>query len=203
LAAYEDWLRRARRLIDELPDHEKKLAELRAKASPLSAEERARARRAHPRLAELERVQRHLAYLRAPRPLPEPPPEPEPPADGAAALNLEAWALVDPGRADWGGEGRGLALARSALALPELTPSRRASLLDTLAWALIANGRFDEALTEAEHALAVVPSEEREPLEDSRARLRAWLAREADPARAAERAEELAALEQRRIELEG
>jgi len=203
LEAYEGWLRRARRLIEERPEHEKTLAELRAKASPRSAEERARARSAHPRLAELERLQRHLAYLRAPRPLPEPPPESGPPAGDAAALNLEAWTLVDPARTDWGGEGRGLALARRALAQDGLTPSLRASLLDTLAWALIANGRFDEALTEEQRALAMAPAVERKPLEDSQARMRAWLAREADPARAAERSEELAALEQRRIELEG
>ena len=63
----------------------------------------------------------------------------------AVDANIEAWALVDPDRADKATDvAYALSLARDALAnSPGYLPLR-----ETYAWALFSNGRFDEALAE-------------------------------------------------------
>jgi len=52
--AYESWLERARVLIEELPQHERRRQDVLSRALPRSSEERARDRREHPLAAELE-----------------------------------------------------------------------------------------------------------------------------------------------------
>ena len=60
IARYEGWLARAEALMGELPGHEVKLAELRSKSVPWTAEEQAQQRAEHKKLPELERAQREL-----------------------------------------------------------------------------------------------------------------------------------------------
>ncbi|MEQ1893527.1 MAG: SUMF1/EgtB/PvdO family nonheme iron enzyme, partial [Planctomycetota bacterium] len=171
---YEAWLKRAQALVDELPQHEKKLGELRAEALPWTPEMQAQQRASHPRLKELESIQRHLAYLRL-FAAAEPPKEASAAALGidssalpkdANGINDLAWPLVDPERKDWGGEAKGLALARKAIELASsLSAPERAGIRDTLAWALFANARFDDAVWEEEQAVDEVGAEQKKEFE--------------------------------------
>jgi formylglycine-generating enzyme required for sulfatase activity/serine/threonine protein kinase len=185
IPAMQAWLARAAKLVagmepgaDGDPGHRAQLAALEDKALPLAPEERARLVAAHPRGPELARVEREIAALeraadvragrRAKGTL-----EAELPADlglGAEpptteALNVRAFDLVDPARAEFGREGEGLALAR--LTLEQAAPDERYSVLDTLAWAQLANGLDAEALESSRAALAEVPSGGESIFEDS------------------------------------
>ncbi|HEX6884600.1 MAG TPA: bifunctional serine/threonine-protein kinase/formylglycine-generating enzyme family protein [Planctomycetota bacterium] len=170
---YRAWIARGDALMGELPLHEQRLAELERGALPWSAAELEEHRARHPLRAELERERRRAAYLATVSAVLEtgtPPPEPELPslpsadeAGGALSLAGWAWTKVDPLRTDWGGEGLGLALARRALALAR--EEERARVRMTLAWALLANGRIDEALTEGEQAVASARPGEKELLQ--------------------------------------
>ncbi len=209
---YEEWLRKARDLVAELPDHERKLFELRAKSVPWTAEDQARHRAEHPKLAELEGAQRHVAYLHELRTALESSavvrdPRPEEVAVDLASLpanandvNALAWDLIDPERKDWGAEARGLVLARQAVALA--SPEERAGIRDTLAWALFANGRFDEAMAEEEQALEEAAADKKRDFEGYVERLKQRIEEEIDPEKESDRAQHLAALEQHIAELE-
>jgi serine/threonine protein kinase len=144
---YETWLERAESLVAELPDHERTLAELRARSLPWTKEEQARQRAGHPKLAELERTQRHVEHrhrLRAALEAAEQPGDPTPEELGLDPASLPATAneledlargLIDPDRTDWGGEAKGLVLARRAVELAAgLPPAERAGIRDSLAW---------------------------------------------------------------------
>jgi formylglycine-generating enzyme required for sulfatase activity/serine/threonine protein kinase len=181
---YLDWLRRAEALAARLPGYEASLAELRARARRLNAEERAHRRASDPHYAELEATRGHLEFLRrqqaaleAPEPLADPAPEAvgvdfaSLPAD-ARRLNELAWPLVDPARLGWGREAEGLVLARRAVLLSS-DRAERAVIRDTLAWALFAAGRLDEALAEEEQALAEAPEEKKAEFAGYLAKLRA------------------------------
>jgi serine/threonine protein kinase/formylglycine-generating enzyme required for sulfatase activity len=181
--AYREWIRKAEGLAGDLPRHEARLAALRAQALPWTEEERADQRARHPRLVEFEHETMRLAFLRrlvqrrsSTEEHHEPTPEDvglspaEQPDVGTA--NEMAWKRVDPDRTTWGDEALGLVLARNALEratdLPlsssewgsswwgegyETASARRASIRDTLAWALFANGRFEEAMEEERRAV--------------------------------------------------
>ena len=70
-------------------------------------------------------------------------------------FNSAAWALVDPDREDKDTDvERGLRLAR--LAVKRKGPSIHPPLHDTLAWALFANGQYEEAIASSEKALELV-----------------------------------------------
>ena len=215
LPRYEDWLKRADALVSELPDHERKLAELRAKARPWTEEEQVRHRAGHPKLAELESARRHMEHRRklsASLETDAAASATSPDGDGldstslpetADALNEIAWPMIDPGRKDWGREQEGLVLARRAMELAGgLSPAERASIRDTLAWALFANGRFDEAVAEEERALEEAAAEGKVEFEGYLERLRKEIAEETDPEKEAKRAKVMAELEQHIDELE-
>jgi len=183
---YERWIEKAQALVTELPDHEAKLAEMRAKARPWTAEEQAEFRATHPLAKDLERLEREIAFWKARLAVlegGEPGPEPTAaevgvdlatlPAD-ANGLNSLAWPLVDPKRTSFGGESKGLVLARRAMELAG--EAERAGIRETLAWALFAHGRFDEAVTEVERALAETPE-----LEGSLERLHAAIEADLEP----------------------
>jgi formylglycine-generating enzyme required for sulfatase activity len=193
LPAYEAWIADARALVEGraadpargtkakpgLAAHERRLAEL-----PLA--EVLEQRRG--RCAWGERM---LAKLAAPAALPPEPETPEEPAD-ADRLNDRAWPLVDPDRRRFGEEELGLALA--ARALPLARPERRAPVRDTLAWALFANGRLDEALDAARAAVEEAVPARKDEFRGYLARLEGETARWRDLERvraelAAERAE--------------
>jgi formylglycine-generating enzyme required for sulfatase activity len=161
----EAWLARSARLIaglepggDEDAGHRARLAELRARATHPAPEERARRIAAHPRGAELERTERKIeamtkaAAVRAGRIQPvESLLDSETAALDAHALNERAFALVDPARTEFGREAEGLALARLALER-STSGDQQIFVLDTLAWALFANGLDQEALAESRRA---------------------------------------------------
>jgi formylglycine-generating enzyme required for sulfatase activity/serine/threonine protein kinase len=159
---YEAWLRGAQELVDELPALESKLLELRSKALPWTEE--VKDRDEHPRHDELARMRRQLERMRAGGPASETPAQDPNPQDvgldfaalttDANELNRIAWDMVDPERQNRGDEARGLLIARRALDLGANLPApERALIRDTLAWGLLAAGRFDEALAEEETAL--------------------------------------------------
>src|SRR5262245_3631931 len=212
---YEDRLRKAGELIAELPDHEKKLAELRSKSVPPTAEERARHRAEHPKSAELERAKRHRKYheeLRAALESSAPGRDPTPEEVGLVPASLPtnardaddlAWPLIDPDRKDWGRDAKGLVLARRAVELAaDLPPAERAWIRDSLAWALFANGRFDEAVAEEEQALDEAAADKRKEFRGHLDRLKKEIEEEVDPEQDAERAKHVAELEEGIAELD-
>ncbi|NUP96888.1 MAG: protein kinase [Planctomycetaceae bacterium] len=168
IPAYEDWLRRANELINGRPadeskglkkrpsleEHKAKLAELRAEAKPLSEAEIQAERASHPKYAELQAKQAELLWRS--RMLGDEPWPSEAAAEAelakeslptdADALNSLAWPLVDPAKPIYGQEVRALLLARRAVAAA--SEEKRSGIRDTLAWALLKVGRFDEALSE-------------------------------------------------------
>ena len=74
----------------------------------------------------------------------------------AADLNELAWPLVDPEQERQGADLEyALRVARAAVALSPMDPGVR----DTLAWALFANDRFEEALAEGRRALELAGEE--------------------------------------------
>jgi serine/threonine protein kinase/formylglycine-generating enzyme required for sulfatase activity len=212
---YEAWLEKAGELMAELPDHERKLSELRARSVPWTEEEQEKHRAEHPRLAELEGAKREREHLEALRRALEsggPAGDPAPLAVGvdltslpasASELNALAWPLIDPERKDWGGEAKGLVLAGRAVELAAaLSPEQRAGIRDSLAWALFANGRFDEAVAEEEQALAEASADKKQEFEGYLAKLRKKIEDEIDPEKEAERAKRVGEIEQRIAALE-
>ena len=210
----EEWLHDARALIDGrapdtargakakpgLADHRRKLAELELRALPQSTQERAAERLTNPRLEELGRKQAELLWRR--RMLGESPlsrgtglPAESGIAAGereAKSLDSLAWPMVDPNRTVYGQEQEGLRLASEAMdvASEEDRPGVRAHL----AWALFANGRFDEALTQARTAMAEAPEDRREPYSSTVKKLEALARSWTAPDSRAGREAELAAL---------
>ena len=168
---YVDWLGRARELVEELPIHEAKLAELRARARPSMEAETATRRESDPRARELASARMQLEFIRKQRSAIDSGAAQEDPSPAeagvdfaklpgdAGALNRLAWARVDPERREWGEEAKGLVLARQAL--ERASDSERPAMRDTLAWALFASGRFDEAMEEEEAALEEARPERR------------------------------------------
>ena len=91
----------------------------------------------------------------------------------AIVLNNRAWPLVDPDRDDRNTDlALGLRLARAAV---NLEPG--ADLIDTLSWALLANGHYDEALLESETALELADQDSKEEYQGSLDRLRGTIDR--------------------------
>jgi eukaryotic-like serine/threonine-protein kinase len=98
----------------------------------------------------------------------------------SSSLNSRAWFLVDPDRVDQESNvALGLRLARAGV---ERAPGN-AAFLDTLAWALFANGLYDEALPESARAHDLVTENDRGKYQGYLDRLRAMI----EAARAAER----------------
>ena len=121
----------------------------------------------------------------------------------AEDVNALAWPLVDPERADRGGEAKGLVLARRAVQLAaDLPPKGRAPIHNTLAWALLAAGRFDEAITEQERAVGEAGAEQEQVFQAQLAKLEQAIEFQLSPEGLAQDAKHLGELESRLIELE-
>jgi serine/threonine protein kinase/formylglycine-generating enzyme required for sulfatase activity len=199
IEAFEKWLERAAALVAELPGHEAKLAELRTKARPWTAEEQAEYRATSPRAKELEQLERELAFWKERTTVLEggdPGPEPTAEALGvdfatlpgdADGLNSLAWDLVDPERTSFGDERKGLVLARRAVDLGG--DAERAGIRDTLAWALFALSHFDEAVAESEQALEEAPDDRKTEFEGYLTKLHEAIEADLEP-EALERAQE-------------
>jgi formylglycine-generating enzyme required for sulfatase activity len=175
IAQIESWLDKAWALCERLPVHESALAALRQQAEPRTPAQAAAERATHRRLPELEAAQGRLGWLRRRLAIcrgdevdPVPAPDWESLPKEGPALNQIAWPLVDPDRISFGDEARALAIARRAA---ELAPDS-AAILDTLAWALLANGLGAEAEETALRAVDAAPEDEREQYEASAQKVR-------------------------------
>jgi serine/threonine protein kinase len=184
LPKYEAWLAKARLLVEgsateegpgkpahpSLADHEAKLAEIRKRAKPISGEQVETDRMQSASFAAWQKERARLQWMRRMLGLEPWPSENDVEADLAKAslpleangLNEMAWPLVDTdsARIVYGGEVRGLALARRAVAIAN--DIDRPMFRDTVAWANFRTGRFDEARAEEEQAGAEV-DEARKP----------------------------------------
>jgi serine/threonine protein kinase/formylglycine-generating enzyme required for sulfatase activity len=199
IEALERWLRDdCGALLALEPDIRRTIAELRAQTLPLSPEEIEADRRTHPRFEDLQRVQKHAAALRYARAIREgqalqvPELGAAQQTEQARALDAWAWARVTPmprERAVWGEEALGLAAARVAVAKAAGDPARH-RYLDTLAWALLANGQDAEAEQRSQEALAATPEHERATYESYGRALRTAIAQAAERLRDAETAEQ-------------
>ncbi|MBL8727647.1 MAG: SUMF1/EgtB/PvdO family nonheme iron enzyme, partial [Planctomycetes bacterium] len=171
IAAMETWLREdAGKLLAMQPEIERTVRDLEARAPPPTAEEQDADRRAHPRFAENEVLTQRVASLRhaqsirdgAPLVVPELTPEQQ--AMDASALNRLAWPRVAPKpdeRTVYGEEP--LALAAARLAVQKANGSAgEYQLLDSLAWALLANGQDAEAKQRSAEALAKAPAKDKD-----------------------------------------
>ena len=220
--AYEAWLSEARFLIEgqaedkargvkkraSLAEHEAKLLEIRRKAKPLTAEQRAEiesARKSSPGFAAWEKSRAELQWLR--RMLGDElwPSESEVevalasetlPSD-AKSLNDLAWPLVDPDPAKvvHGSEVKALVLAKRAVAAAQ--ESERAMYRDTLAWALYRTGRFQEARAEEQRAVSEIEPTKKAEYEGYLANLETAIARWSSEAARAERHTDAAQLADR------
>jgi formylglycine-generating enzyme required for sulfatase activity len=173
IAAMENWLREdCGRLLAMRPAIERTVQDLRARALPQSDAEREHDRTTHPRFAEGQRSGQRLSSLRraqairsgAPLDVPELTAEQQ--ALDANALNTLAWDRVAPKseeRKVYGEEALALACARAAIA--KAGDGDRFQLLDTLAWALVANGQDAEARQRSAEALAAAPAAQKSSYE--------------------------------------
>jgi serine/threonine protein kinase/formylglycine-generating enzyme required for sulfatase activity len=173
IAALERWLGEdCGRLLAMRPAIERTVADLRARALPWSEAEKKQDRETHPRFAEGQRAGQRLASLRraqairAGAPLDVPALSAEQQALDANALNALAWDRVAPkaeAREVYGEEALALACARAAVA--KAGDGDRFELLDTLAWALVANGQDEEARQRSAEALAAAPAAQKSSYE--------------------------------------
>jgi len=169
--AYNAWIGKAKALVAGLEPsgegkdrgHLAQLAELEARALPQTEEEKQADRESHPRYGELKTLEARIASLKRAQAVREKEAEVEEPdlsgeklPSDANALNNLAWPLVDPDRTAFGGEARGLALARKAVGAAT-TDKDRATFGDTLAWAFFACGLDEKALDAEREALQHAP----------------------------------------------
>ena len=156
--AYRSWQKRALELVGSLrphpsgehPGHLAQLAELRARALPETDAEHEAGRRSHPRFAELEAKELRLEAWKRAQAVRDGGSAPAFVLDAATlasdpvVLNDRAVLLVETDRTIFGREAEGLALARAAVERSGAEVDPR--ILDTLAFALLANGLDDDAL---------------------------------------------------------
>jgi serine/threonine protein kinase/formylglycine-generating enzyme required for sulfatase activity len=169
----EGWLREhGAVLAAELPRLRRTVLELRAAALPQSPAEREAERRAHPRFADWEQLERSLRGLRraadarAGRIAALPALPAHLAGAEARALDAFAWPLVNPFDTARGRGDEDLALTAVEAALARLEDGDRTigrgPLLRTRAAALLANGRDAEALRSARDAVELAAPADRE-----------------------------------------
>jgi len=172
-AALEDWIRRARGLLNQRPVFLARRDALRARALPRSEAEVEAAARDHPLHADLlrerarrEALRRAVAVRDGRRTVREDPlPGIDPPSDAYILRNM-AWQLVGPERETFGLEERGLAYAQLGVERAS-GPDDGPLCQRVLANALLAVGLVDEALDvmcDAASAPSVDAAEGREAL---------------------------------------
>ena len=170
VAAMERWLREdCGKLLLMEPEIRRTVDGLRSQSLPLTTEQVEADRRSHPKFAEFELLTKQVASLRyaqairsGRQSLVVPELTPEQQALDTKALNALAWPRVAPKVADrtvWGEEALGLAAARAAVAKDGGSDDGY-QYLDTLAWALLANGQDAEAKAKSAEALADAPGEQ-------------------------------------------
>ena len=172
IAELEAWLRDdAGRVLAMRPALRDTLSELRSRSVPATPEQLAAERRAHPRFAEFEQRTKWVAELRYAQALRRgeqvlvvPELTPQQIALDLNGLNKGSWQRVAPMAAErtiFGEAPLGLALARRAVNQAAATVFQHI-VLDTLAWALFANGQDAEALQRSADALAKAPAKDKD-----------------------------------------
>jgi formylglycine-generating enzyme required for sulfatase activity/serine/threonine protein kinase len=178
--AYHAWLERARALVAGLEPgadgdigHRAQLAELRGRARQLTPEEIQRDRETHPRFAELLTLEGELAASRSAQAVRAGGPAPSPPTLAPSVTLLAPYTLRTmanhwsaPDRKVFGREADALALAEAAFEQSGLPVDRF-----TVAWALHALGRDDDAVEQARLGISAAAPEEAPELEASLERL--------------------------------
>ncbi|MFY9342885.1 MAG: SUMF1/EgtB/PvdO family nonheme iron enzyme [Planctomycetota bacterium] len=167
IAAMEKWLREdVGRLLAKQPEIATTVQDLRARALPATAAELDADRRSHPQFAELERLEQRVRSLRYAEAIRQGKPLVLPELTGeqqdleAPALNSLAWDRVAPKATDrkvYGEEAFALTCARAAVAEADT-----AELLDTLAWALFANGQDADAKATSARAVSKAPPDKQQ-----------------------------------------
>ncbi|HEX6813191.1 MAG TPA: bifunctional serine/threonine-protein kinase/formylglycine-generating enzyme family protein [Planctomycetota bacterium] len=174
LPAMERWLEHdIGRLLAIKPEIDRTVQELGARALPPTEAESTADRHSHPELQSWERATKRTASLRwahdvrtGRRQLVVPELSDQTLASTARELGKIAWDRIAPKfeiRTAHGEEIGGLALARAAVAKGAATHDEF-HYLDTLAWALLANGQDAEARTSCAAAVAKAPEEHKESM---------------------------------------
>jgi serine/threonine protein kinase/formylglycine-generating enzyme required for sulfatase activity len=191
----ESWLRDCDELLGMRDDIELTIDSLRKDALPWTEEQREADRRVDTeRFAQWELLGRQLASLRHAQAVRDGAPIPavalsaEQQAMDADALNSLAWARVAPQPSDrrvWGEEPLGLAAARLCVDKATDDPAR-SDYLDTLAWALLANGQDAEARQTAAAALDAAQDDAKGKYESRQRNIESAIERAAEILTAAE-----------------
>ncbi len=193
IPAMERWLTEDAKKLDDLkPLLAKTLADLEGRALPWTDAERESDRTTHPEFAKLEALRPRVAATRRAQAVRSGVAKAETPAlpadlssKSALELNDFAWKRVDPdaSKRQFGDEPLALAAARAAVAKIEAgdKTSELASTLDTLAWALFANGLDVEAKAAEARALENAPEDKKKDYERYRANLETVIAAATGP----------------------
>jgi formylglycine-generating enzyme required for sulfatase activity len=189
------------RLLDQRPEIEATLADLRRQALPLGSGDGEANQRSAPEYAELQRQKAWLMSLRRAQAISvkdldfvETPLSPEWQGRSARHLRTAAWARVAPlpeqadipwPRSVHGEESLGLALARAAVARVSAGDRTvaKCTALEALAWALLANAQDGDVAAVADAAIAAVGAggeEHRSTHERDKQELSAAIAERAD-----------------------
>jgi formylglycine-generating enzyme required for sulfatase activity/tRNA A-37 threonylcarbamoyl transferase component Bud32 len=180
VTAIETWLRDdAGALLTMRPSIEQAVVELERRALPATPEELEQDRRSHPEYSRYQQWQLHAAALRRAAQirsgaltLIEPEPASTLAGQSVDAIHGQAWKRVAPSfveRKTRGEEALGLTLARVAAARADA--AHAGTCLDTLAWALFANGQDAAALRTSAEAVAKAEPQVREDIAGSAQRL--------------------------------
>ena len=181
--AMRRWLgEEAEPLHDALAELRSTTGLLEARAVPWSEAERAAAPGLHPSAGQLAHLRQKLAAMERAHAVRSGSAQYQPVTldrerfpQGPGGLNDLAWPLVDPEREVFGREAEALAMVLAAFA--RVTDAgQRATVGDTLAWALFANGLDDEAEAVSEEAVATVEASRRMEFEGYLARLQQAIA---------------------------
>jgi hypothetical protein len=203
IPALNAWLENhGRPLRAELSPIRQTLQQLEEDAVPQTKAEEQKNREDHPRYQEYLAQQKRVTALQRMMDVAEGKAKAGPTAVAADApkeaskLNKRAWPLVNPDRKTeaFGQEAMGLALIQRGIALLPADDDKRHMYLDTLAWALFANGRFTEARAESKNAWEAAPDKDKTEHQGFRDKLATAIA---DAGKAVAKArEELASLEE-------
>jgi formylglycine-generating enzyme required for sulfatase activity/tetratricopeptide (TPR) repeat protein len=175
IAAMETWLEDTGRLLTMRGDIEQTVRDLQARALPPTPVEQEADRRSHPRFAALELLSKRVEAWRYAQAIRDGTLQlvvqelsDEQQALDADALNQLAWdriAQKPEERKVYGEEALGLASARASVAKAAGSATESAPL-DTLAWALFANGQDVEAKATSAQALAKAPPDLKQTYRD-------------------------------------
>ena len=191
----QQWIQRCDAMLAKRESVDAALRQLRAEAQPVDAAGLAPLAAGQPRAEEWARLCRRLMTLQraaavrsgtARFQLPALPAETA--TLVALALNELAWQRVAPSSSERTVEGEhdlGLVYAQAALVRVDAgdASARRIDVLDTLAWALFANGRDDDARARSAEALAAAPPADMESLKASQHQLHKAIADAEKPLR--------------------